>query len=209
MKRIIAFTVISLALLSVAQAHPRYHHYRHYAHARHVRGAGAIASLGGGMAHQLDSARMWFPNLFQVAPQQGWPTQPAPRAVEEIFHGGIVTVQTAAGVPIHVAAGLAGRFQSLVQDFVAAGYRPRSIGCFARGGHVQNSRHYAGAACDFDQTGWGRTVGFIYRAHSIIVAHGFRDGCDFRDCGHVDDGVNIGAGSRHAARHRRRYAAAR
>jgi hypothetical protein len=106
--------------------------------------------------------------------------------------GGIVTVHTAAGIPITVAAHLASRFQALIRDFVAAGYRPRHIGCFARGGHVPNSRHYAGAACDFDQTGWGRTARFMYtaRAHAIIVRHGFRDGRDFHDQGHVDDGVS-------------------
>jgi len=82
-------------------------------------------------------------------------------------------------------------------DFVAAGYRPRHIGCFARGGHVRHSRHYVGAACDFDQHGWGKTVRFMYtaRAHQIIVAHDFRDGREFGDQGHVDDG-----GTRYAKR---------
>lgn len=101
---------------------------------------------------------------------------------------GIVTVPSAAG-SITVAGHLAPRWQALIADFVAAGYRPRRIGCFARGGHVPNSRHYAGAACDFDQRGWGLTVPFMYRAHAIILRHGFRDGCSFNDCGHVDDGL--------------------
>jgi len=109
----------------------------------------------------------------------------------------LVTVQTAAGIPITVASHLAEQFQALVADFVAAGYRPRHIGCFARGGHVRHSRHYVGAACDFDQHGWGKTVRFMYtaRAHQIIVAHDFRDGREFGDQGHVDDG-----GTRYAKR---------
>ena len=98
-----------------------------------------------------------------------------------------MTVSTAAG-PITVASHLAGRFQALISDFVAAGYKPRSIGCAAHGGHVANSRHYQGAACDFDQRGWGKTTGFMHQAHAIIAKHGFRDGCSFGDCGHVDDG---------------------
>jgi hypothetical protein len=108
----------------------------------------------------------------------------------EEAYSGLVTVQTAAGIRITVASHLAGQFQALVEDFVAAGYRPRRIGCFAHGGHVRNSRHYAGAACDFDQRGWGKTVAFLCtaRAHQIIVAHGFRDGREFGDQGHVDDG---------------------
>ena len=101
--------------------------------------------------------------------------------------GGVVTVSTAAG-PIMVASHLADRFRALIADFVAHGYTPRHIGCAAHGGHVQNSRHYHGAACDFDQGGWGKTAGFMHHAHEIIARHGFRDGCSFGDCGHVDDG---------------------
>jgi hypothetical protein len=63
----------------------------------------------------------------------------------------LVTVQTAANIPITVAANLASQFKALIADFVAHGYRPHHIGCYARGGHIKNSRHYAGAACDFDQ----------------------------------------------------------
>jgi hypothetical protein len=108
-----------------------------------------------------------------------------------------VTVRTAAGA-ITVASHLAGRFQALIADFVAHGYKPRHVGCLAHGGHVPNSRHYHGAACDFDQTGWGRTTNFMYHAHALIKKHGFRDGCSFNDCGHVDDGLPTG---RHYARH--------
>jgi len=104
--------------------------------------------------------------------------------------GGVRTVSTAAG-PITVASSLAGRFQALIADFAAHGYKPRHIGCFAHGGHVPNSRHYAGAACDFDQHGWGKTVSFMYHAHAIIARHGLNDGCSFNDCGHVDDGHRV------------------
>jgi len=127
--------------------------------------------------------------------------RPAGHAVADMIRGGLVTVHTAAGISITVAANLAARFQALIADFVAHGYRPRSIGCFAQSGHVPNSRHYAGAACDFDQRGWGMTAPFMYRARSIIASHGFRDGCSFSrpDCGHVDDGVGVGRRSRRYA----------
>ena len=108
----------------------------------------------------------------------------------------MVTVSTAAG-PITVASHLAERFRALIADFVAHGYSPRHVGCAAHGGHVANSRHYHGAACDFDQGDWGKTSGFMYHAHAIIAKHGFRDGCSFGDCGHVDDGQST---------HSRRYA---
>lgn len=98
----------------------------------------------------------------------------------------IERVNTDAG-PVLVSSRLADRFKGLVNDFVAAGYRPRHIGCYARGGHVRHSRHYLGEACDFDQTGWGKTNKFMYshQAAAIIRKWGFTNGCSFRDCGHV------------------------
>ncbi len=86
--------------------------------------------------------------------------------------GGMVTVSTAAG-RITVARSLAGRFQALIADFVANGYRPKHIGCLAHGGHVPNSRHYAGAACDFDQRGLTQSshaTGCMMAAASAIAA---------------------------------------
>jgi hypothetical protein len=114
-------------------------------------------------------------------------------------------IVVASGHKITVASHLASRWKALIDDFVVAGYKPRNIGCFTTSGHVPHSRHYAGAACDFDQRGWGLTVPFMYRAHKIIVKHGFRDGCDFNDCGHVDDGLPLHRhGSLHRHRHRQR-----
>jgi len=104
---------------------------------------------------------------------------------------GLATVVVATGHRITVAAHLKERWAALVADFKEAGYVPRRIGCFATGGHVAHSRHYAGAACDFDQRGWGLTVPFMYsaKANALIKKHGFRNGCLFSDCGHVDDGL--------------------
>lgn len=115
---------------------------------------------------------------------------------------GIVAVPTAAGIVIHVAVGLADKFQGFVADLVANGYKPAQIHCYAGGGHVPNSRHYAGAACDIDQRGWGKTAAPMYHVAALAAKHGLRDGCSFRhaDCGHVDDGRNV-----KYAGHRRRY----
>ena len=117
----------------------------------------------------------------------------------------LTTVKVASGQNITVAAHLAPRFKALVTDFVAVGYKPQHISCFARGGHVTHSRHYAGAACDFDGSLSRNAFMRTALAHQIIVKHGFRNGCTFavhgiRDCGHVDDG-QIG----HYRRHRSRY----
>ncbi len=185
--RLLITAAIFLAASIPAQAAHRHHHTQHhrqYAHHHH--------------RHHQQSAHRSHP---RAAPRSLWG-----RNVKEFQRfqdraaarpgSGMVRVQTAAG-PITVASHLASRFQALIADFVAAGYKPRAIGCLAHGGHVPNSRHYAGAACDFDQRGWGLTTSFMYhKAHAIIVKHGFRDGCSFADCGHVDDGLPTHRASR-------------
>lgn len=178
--RLLITAAIFLAASIPAQAAHRHHrhHYRHYTHHYHPA---YRAHRQAAMPQRRVEARGSQRQRNHGAMSHG---------------GGMVTVSTAAG-PITVASHLASRFQALIADFVAAGYKPKNIGCLAHGGHVPNSRHYAGAACDFDQRGWGLTNSFMYhKAHAIIVKHGFRDGCSFNDCGHVDDGLPL----RHARR---------
>jgi hypothetical protein len=180
--RLLTTAAIFLATAFPAQAGHRHHHHHHH-HSHHQ-----YAERGHAHAHGTRHTRH-----HAVEPHQRKRVRVRrPRDngyASSIPHGGggIVTIATAAG-PITVAAHLANRFQALIADFVAAGYKPRAIGCYAHGGHVPNSRHYSGAACDFDQRGWGLTTSFMYRARAIIAKHGFRDGCSFNDCGHVDDG---------------------
>ena len=119
---------------------------------------------------------------------------------------GLVTVSTAAGIPITVASHLAHKFQGFIADLVARGYKPRHIGSYANCCHVRGSRHYSGAAIDVDQYGWGKTAKPMYHVADLAAKWGLRDGCSFRhsDCGHIDDGVSLG---RRVARHRHsRYA---
>jgi hypothetical protein len=153
--------ILVAALLLAASPAYARHHARHHHHYRHH--VIHVANMAQGLGHGL---------IHML--------------------NSIKRVQTEAG-PITVASSLAGRFQALISDFVAHGYKPREIGCFATGGHVSHSRHYVGAACDFDQTGWGKTAHFMYtrEAALLIEQHGFRNGCSFRDCGHVDDGGRL------------------
>lgn len=106
------------------------------------------------------------------------------------------------GDNITVASSVADRFQAFIADVRARGFKGR-IHCFATRGHVRNSLHYSGRACDFAQRGWGKTVAVMYRVADLAAKHGLRDGCTFRDCGHIDTGFRY---ARHA---RTRYAAAR
>jgi len=106
----------------------------------------------------------------------------------------LVTVPTAAGQGITVAKHLAQRFQNLIADLVAAGYKPKRISCFSLTGHVAHSRHHVGAACDFDGSLSRNAFMRSPTANRIIVKNRFRNGCSFKvngitDCGHVDDGV--------------------
>lgn len=100
----------------------------------------------------------------------------------------VVMTETAAG-PIRVAAHLADAFKGLIADFVEAGYKPTRVHCWAPvGTHVAHSNHYLGAACDFNQTGWGKTDSFMYTAKASELIHKwhFRNGGAFADWGHVD-----------------------
>jgi hypothetical protein len=106
---------------------------------------------------------------------------------------GLVTVETAAGIPITVSPRVAPKMQAFIQALVARGYHPRHITCFASHGHVRGSLHYRGEACDFDQGGWGRTASTMYHVASLVAQFGLRDGCTFRDCGHIDSGPPVTA----------------
>lgn len=105
-------------------------------------------------------------------------------------HALLVTVSTLAG-PITVAADAASRFVALTNALVDRGFRG-PVHCYAPSGHVRNSLHYSGHACDYAQTGWNRTRPIMYHSGALIHSFGLRDGCDFRhprkDCGHVDTG---------------------
>jgi len=101
---------------------------------------------------------------------------------------GCVVRDTLAGI-ISVSARNADKFVDTINELWNAGFRG-PVNCAAAGGHVRNSRHYSGNACDLAQTGWGKTVAFMYHqeAAAIIAKHGLHNGCSFRDCGHISDG---------------------
>ncbi len=114
----------------------------------------------------------------------------------------VIRVDTAGG-PIVVSPTFAGKIKGFIADVVARGYKGY-IHCHAKGGHVRGSRHYSGNACDFAQTGWGKTVAVMYKVGDLAKKWGLRDGCSFRDCGHIDDGGRVG--TRYASRHHVRHA---
>lgn len=99
----------------------------------------------------------------------------------------LVTVHTAAG-PVTVASGFAPKIVGFIEEVVARGFKGR-VNCFSLAkSHVPRSLHKSGNACDFAQRGWNRTVSVMYRVGDLAAKWGLRDGCSFRDCGHIDAG---------------------
>lgn len=104
----------------------------------------------------------------------------------------VITVPSAAG-NITVSPAFAPKIQGFIADVVARGFTGR-VHCHARGGHVRGSLHYSGDACDFAQRGWNKTVAVMYRVSDLATKWGLRDGCSFRDCGHIDSGARLARG---------------
>ncbi|MGD9766597.1 MAG: hypothetical protein AB7U62_03055 [Pseudolabrys sp.] len=119
---------------------------------------------------------------------------------------GLVTIHTAAG-PVTVAPDFAPKISGFIGDVVARGFSGR-VKCFSLSkSHVPGSLHFSGNACDFAQRGWNKTVAVMYRVRDLAAKWGLRDGCSFRDCGHIDSGQAIGRGF--ARRHHRAHIAYR
>lgn len=99
----------------------------------------------------------------------------------------LITVQTAAGLPITVDPTFAPKIQGFISDLVASGYKPPRVTCYSTAkSHVRNSNHFWGGACDFNQGGWNKTDRPMYHVAALARKWGLRDGCTFRDCGHID-----------------------
>jgi len=103
----------------------------------------------------------------------------------------LVKIDTAAG-PITVSQEFAPKIKAFIQELADAGYHPKKVHCFSLShSHVKHSLHKSGNACDFNQRGWGLTDRFMYHVKHIAAKYGLRDGCSFRDCGHIDLGHPI------------------
>lgn len=96
-------------------------------------------------------------------------------------------VGTAAGV-ICISGRVADKMKGFIADVVARGFKGQ-VHCYSTSSsHVSHSLHFVGEACDFAQRGWGKTVRPMYSVSDLTSKWGLRNGCTFRDCGHVDSG---------------------
>lgn len=125
----------------------------------------------------------------------------------------IVRRDTEAG-PIRVAAAYADRFVGFINALVRDGHKPKDIGCYSPTGHMHNSKHHWGGACDIEQDSRNKTASYMYHVAALAHEYGLTDGCEWRnpDCGHVE----VPGGGHYARRthlahhhfHHRHYAGA-
>jgi hypothetical protein len=118
--------------------------------------------------------------------------------------GGLVRVRLDSGQTIVVAARYADRFAGFLNALYHREGRLPEVSCYSPTGHMRNSLHHWGGACDVDQR--ARNVAWrpMYHVAALAAQYGLTDGCSWHnpDCGHVDVS---GVGGGHYAR-RTRYA---
>ena len=139
---------------------------------------------------------------------------PAIEAVRRV--GAYAVIKTREGTG-RVVAWAGERFQGLIRDLQAAGYRIGGPGCLSAG-HMRHSKHHWGGACDFfgqyarDKTRLRQPAPELQIA--LAQKHGLISGCMWRDrdCGHFEvptHGQSVAqymAVRGYARRHGRRYA---
>jgi hypothetical protein len=114
----------------------------------------------------------------------------------------LITVDSAAG-PITVAPEFAPKIVPFIAAVVAlTGAKPTRVKCYSTAAsHVAGSLHFRGRACDFAQRAWGVTsYRVMYAIEALARRYGLRDGCEFRDWGHIDDGPHLPASRTQACR---------
>ena len=124
--------------------------------------------------------------------------------------GGLTTI-CAGGECGTVVASAADKFLGLFQDLKAMGYR-LAPGCYSPSGHMPNSLHHWGGACDlFGQYGRDQMkLPHPGPSEQIALAakHGLTSGCEWgnRDCGHFDlSGYHGGGHTRVASSQHHRH----
>jgi hypothetical protein len=193
------FTAIFLALVSTANAHPRYHHVHHYAY----RHSSAVGSLGGALAHQLQSlrARTEYPTTIQLF-TPGWPFPAQPEPVAHPFGLGAGMVVSRSGARASVSASYASQFQGLINDLEAYGARITFMGGYRAGVcSLPAHKHPCGMALDICQLARGVVDGRCnlpnhQELSRLAQAHGLFSGGDWcnDDYGHVEAGGSVACG---------------
>lgn len=160
MIRVLLFALFALVLIPVsAQAR---HYYRH--HHRHYR-------------HQVHNRHVRHTHYAHDSQRQ-----------EVSTRGGLTHERLDSGQTIVVAARFASRFTGFLNALYHQYGRLPAIGCYSPTGHMRNSLHHWGGACDVGQSARNRAWAPMYHVAALAARFGLTDGCSWRhpDCGHVD-----------------------
>lgn len=148
----------------------------------------------------VQEAQPWvWNNAFQAAPRRE--ATRARYSESEHHRGGISAVRLSDGQTIYVASAYADRFKEFFEALRRREGRLAHITCLASG-HMPNSLHHWGGACDVGQTARNVAWRAMYHVGALASEYGLTDGCIWShpDCGHVD--VSGVGGRSHYARHR-------
>jgi hypothetical protein len=103
--------------------------------------------------------------------------------------GSLSTVRASSGATACVASSAASKFQALINDLEATGYRIDFMGGWRRHGSVAESKHPAGLALDINQVGRGRVTRRLPgNATAIAARYGLLHGAVWHhsDAGHFE-----------------------
>jgi hypothetical protein len=117
---------------------------------------------------------------------------------------GLTRVALDNGHVIVVASRYADRFRGFLNALYHRYGSLPDVQCYSSG-HMRNSLHHWGGACDVGQRARNVAWRAMYHVGSLAAEYGLTDGCIWRhpDCGHVQIG---GGQHRYASRHYRHYA---
>jgi hypothetical protein len=195
MKYGITLCLLAVALFgftSTADAHAR-HHYRHVARSPTEQQSGMQFGC-------------CFANFFQPEVQKSIRQSYAHHRHSYSSGAGITRARLADGQVISVSSAYADRFIGFFNALYRREGRLAHITCLASG-HMANSLHHWGGACDVGQTARNVAWRAMYHVGALAGEYGLTDGCVWSrpDCGHVDVS-GVGGGRHYATLRRSRYA---
>src|SRR5512139_879715 len=215
--RIAAVAAIALATLTTSAEARRSHHYRHqqptYDYSAHTSYrtdiyasygpvSGEFTGMGGittnkqiSRKHVKSRHRNSFRNsgldrgIRRATSSRAYKrlTRKLAEQTDSIGATKYAKVHTSTGLTATVIASAKDKFQGFIDAVEAAGYKIGDMGCKSWG-HMRNSKHHWGGACDFDQKRRSVTAKFMYNVTSIAHRFGLTDGCTWhpKDCGHIE-----------------------
>ncbi len=206
MRALIATLLLCLFGMSAAEAHSSRHHHNH---AVHVAKASPDRGHDDWRADFFGSPSKMPSYVWPTEPREAWSGEPGQTYERPAEHGSLTRAKLGDGQVITVASSVASRFVGFFNALLAREGRLPRIACYSPTGHMRNSLHHWGGACDVGQTARNVAARMMYHVGDLAARFGLTDGCVWRhpDCGHVDVS-GVGGPNRYAHHGRRHYAGA-